>query len=70
MAKVATKSSGGKIMALCIFHDDENPSLRIWPDGGFRCMACGKIGWVKNHSELYGIFERLHPNGDQLKLIP
>lgn len=57
-------------MTCCIFHDDENPSLRIWPDGGFRCMACGKIGWVKDHIELRRIYELLHPNPNQLKLIP
>jgi hypothetical protein len=64
----ATKSSGGKIMTTCIFHNDKHPSLRIWPDGGFRCMTCGKIGWVKNHPKLLDVFNRLHPNKDQLSL--
>ena len=31
--------------ALCPFHDDSKPSLRIRLDsGGFRCMACGVHG--------------------------
>lgn len=31
--------------ALCPFHEDTNPSLRINIDsGGFRCMACGAHG--------------------------
>jgi DNA primase len=31
--------------ALCPFHDDSTPSLRVRLDtGGFRCMACGAHG--------------------------
>jgi len=31
--------------ALCPFHDDHNPSLRVHIDtGGFKCMACGVHG--------------------------
>ena len=31
--------------ALCPFHDDKRPSLRLRLDsGGFRCMACGVHG--------------------------
>lgn len=31
--------------ALCPFHDDHNPSLRVNADtGAFRCMACGVRG--------------------------
>ena len=31
--------------ALCPFHDDHNPSLRIHINtGGFKCMACGVHG--------------------------
>ena len=31
--------------ALCVFHRDENPSLRINVEtGAFRCMACGAKG--------------------------
>lgn len=31
--------------ALCCFHDDHNPSLRVNVESGaFRCMACGAKG--------------------------
>lgn len=31
--------------ALCPFHDDHNPSLRVNADtGAFKCMACGAKG--------------------------
>lgn len=31
--------------AICPFHDDKSPSLRVRLDsGGFRCMACGVHG--------------------------
>ena len=31
--------------AICPFHEDKNPSLRLRLDsGGFRCMACGVHG--------------------------
>lgn len=31
--------------ALCPFHDDQNPSLRLrYDSGGFRCMVCGAKG--------------------------
>ena len=31
--------------AICPFHEDKNPSLRLRLDsGGFRCMACGAHG--------------------------
>ena len=39
-------SGGGEWKnALCPFHNDSKPSLRIRLDsGGFRCMACGARG--------------------------
>ena len=31
--------------AVCLFHDDKQPSLRVKIDtGAFRCMACGARG--------------------------
>ena len=31
--------------ALCPFHDDKHPSLRVqYTQGAFRCMACGAHG--------------------------
>jgi len=37
---------------LCPFHEDKNPSLKLWPDDDhFKCFGCGKYGdainWVK-----------------------
>jgi len=29
---------------LCPFHSDTHPSLMVWPDGFFKCMACGERG--------------------------
>lgn len=39
-------SGGGEWKsALCPFHDDTHPSLRVRIDnGGFKCMACGAHG--------------------------
>ena len=44
--------------ALCPFHDDTRPSLRIHiEDGGFRCMACGASGGdvLAFHMMRYGL---------------
>lgn len=30
--------------ALCIFHDDTKPSMLVFKDGWFRCLACGRTG--------------------------
>jgi hypothetical protein len=30
-------------MALCPFHNDNNPSLMVW-DRGFKCLSCGEHG--------------------------
>ena len=38
------KKSGRSHSALCPFHDDHNPSLLIYPTGGFKCLACGESG--------------------------
>lgn len=41
-------------MALCPFHGDRNPSMKV--DGRYHCFACGADGNVINFvSELYGI---------------
>ena len=42
--------------AICPFHEDKNPSLRLRLDsGGFRCMACGVHGGdvLAFHMQLY-----------------
>ena len=44
--------------ALCPFHDDHNPSLRVRLDtGGFKCMACGAHGGdvLSFHMQRYGL---------------
>jgi len=39
--------SGSRYLALCIFHDDHNPSLSVLPDEKyFTCFACGFKGDV------------------------
>ena len=43
--------------ALCPFHEDSNPSLRINShSGGFRCMTCGAHGGdvLSFHQQRYG----------------
>lgn len=29
---------------LCKFHNETNPSLKIFPNGTFKCFGCGKHG--------------------------
>ena len=44
--------------ALCPFHDDSKPSLRVRLDsGGFKCMACGARGGdiLAFHMQRYGL---------------
>ncbi len=44
--------------ALCPFHDDHQPSLRVRLDsGGFKCMACGAHGGdvLSFHMLRYGL---------------
>jgi len=44
--------------AVCPFHDDHQPSLRVRLDsGGFKCMACGAHGGdvLSFHMQRYGL---------------
>lgn len=44
--------------AICPFHEDTRPSLRVRLDsGGFRCMACGAHGGdvLAFHMQRYGL---------------
>lgn len=44
--------------AVCPFHPDKNPSLRVRLDsGGFRCMVCGAHGGdvLAFHMKLHGL---------------
>ena len=38
------KKSGRNYSALCPFHNDHNPSMIVYPTGGFKCLACGESG--------------------------
>lgn len=42
---------------LCIFHKENNPSLRIWNNGNYFCHGCGNKGNVENQNELKNIFD-------------
>lgn len=44
----------------CVFHLDKTPSLRIWPNGRFRCYGCREHGHVKDHPELRLLFDQAH----------
>jgi len=35
-----------KHKVVCPFHDDRNPSLHVYEDGGFKCFGCGVAGDV------------------------
>ena len=52
-------SASGAITLLCVFHEERTPSLRIWPDGGFRCFGCGVVGRVEDHPDLQMVFDRV-----------
>lgn len=34
----------GREKALCPFHDDHDPSLKLFADGGYKCFACDAAG--------------------------
>lgn len=52
-------TGGGKWKnAICLFHDDNRPSLRIHSEtGAFRCMTCGAHGGdvLDFHRQRYGL---------------
>ena len=54
-----TLTGGGEWKnALCPFHDDSKPSLRVRLDsGGFKCMACGAHGGdvLSFHMQRHGL---------------
>lgn len=59
-AQQGLKLSGGGEWknAICPFHDDRKPSLRVRLDsGGFRCMVCGAHGGdvLAFHQQKYGL---------------
>lgn len=38
------RRSGSRWAARCPFHEDRDPSLYFFPDGGWRCFGCGAHG--------------------------
>src|SRR5438105_3098330 len=54
---VALQSRGREFVGLCPFHDDHNPSLRVYPDRqSYRCWSCNEGGdcfsFVMKHERL------------------
>ena len=43
---VALRRSGRALAGRCPFHADGDPSLHVYPDGGFTCYGCGAAGDV------------------------
>lgn len=39
-----TRVSGGKIMFICPFHKEREPSFVVYPDGSWHCFGCRKHG--------------------------
>lgn len=46
------------LTVLCLFHSERTASLRVWPDGGYRCHGCGRRGWVDDNDELRALYDR------------
>lgn len=40
----SARAYDGYIAGICPFHDDRHPSLMVYDDGWFRCLACNKAG--------------------------
>lgn len=56
--KLPYKGNGSWVTAVCPFHDDTSPSLRInLEKGAFACMACGAKGGdvLAFHMQLRGL---------------
>jgi DNA primase len=56
--KVVLAGSGAWRNAICPFHEDKNPSLRVrLESGAFRCMVCGAKGGdvLAFHQLKYGL---------------
>jgi len=55
LEKVTRPDAQGWVTALCVFHNDrEHPNLRV-KDGGFKCMACGEKGSLRELASKLGI---------------
>lgn len=43
------------VSGLCPYHEDTSPSLLVFADGWFRCLACEEVGeWERLHRKLQG----------------
>ena len=50
-----TIEHGHYVSALCPFHSDSSPSMLVFKDGYFKCLACGAKGTLnKLHKQLSG----------------
>lgn len=54
-------------MALCPFHDDHNPSLMVFENGGFYCYGCDARGSIKHLARHLGIVVESDGQKDALK---
>ena len=54
LTQVKGRDAKGWFTALCVFHDDNRPSLRI-AENGFRCMGCGRKGSLRELAAELGI---------------
>jgi hypothetical protein len=60
-------SSPPRRMALCPFHNEKTPSLRVWGSQRFKCHGCGKEGDVFT---LLEEFEGCRTTWDSLRTLP
>ena len=56
LGQLSKPNQKGWVTALCKFHEDKNPSLRVnVRTGTFRCMACGaRGGFIKFYMDVHG----------------
>jgi len=45
--------------AVCPFHPDKNPSMKVWHNGGWCCLGCGRQG---NLATLNAMLDGVQPN--------
>lgn len=54
---------------VCPFHDDRNPSLHVYEDGGFKCFGCGAAGDVFDFVGLYLFGPQYHRDSNFLDVV-
>ena len=47
---VSLQKKGNRWKGPCPFHEDNDPSFIVYPDGGFYCFGCGKTGTIESFS--------------------